>query len=149
MQRKRARSAQSGNSNPTIQVVGSVRREVFLVVRVIEPSPFLLLFIPPDQLLALAPRPSIRTRRRAVINDAAIVRPRKSPAMPQQVFRLAFIRAIAAFLGIHSAINPRPAGGRPVVLQFLNVFQLLSSCAGACPERSGRVVALTVFCVPP
>src|SRR4029077_8250664 len=45
----------------------------------IESCPLFVLLIPPNELLALAPRPSIRAGRGAVIEDAAVGRPRQAP----------------------------------------------------------------------
>src|SRR5437868_14268864 len=52
---------------------GSVAwRLVFFEIRRIVADPLLLLRIPPDQLLALTPRPAIGACRRAVIEDASV-----------------------------------------------------------------------------
>ena len=58
-----------------VNICGNFRSDVLLIIGVIEARPLLLLCVPPDQLLALALRLSIRTCRRAVVDDAAIVRP--------------------------------------------------------------------------
>src|SRR2546430_16589751 len=102
---KRPGPAKSYDPHATVQIVRSVWCEIFLVVGIIQSGPLLIFFVPPDQLLALAPRRSIRTRRRAVINNSAIVRPGKSPAMPEQIFRCPFVGAISVGLRKDSAIN--------------------------------------------
>src|SRR5437867_11457148 len=112
MQRKWTRPAQSCDSHTAIQVVRRIRREVFLVITIVQPCPFFLILVPPHQLLALAPGCPIGARRGAVINNSAIVRPGKSPALPEQIFRCPFVGAIAPFLRKDSAINPRTTRGR-------------------------------------
>src|SRR5690348_4358272 len=102
MQRKRSRPPEAGDAHTAVQVIGSIRREVLLVICVIESGPFFLFFVPPDQLLALAPRRSIRARRGAVVDDAAVVRPRESPSMAEQIFRLALVGTISVRLGKYS-----------------------------------------------
>src|SRR6184192_1563836 len=64
-----------------LQIFLSIRRSGLLEIRSVEPSPLSFLLIPPDQLLALAPRLSIRTRRSPVVNDAAVIRPCEPPTV--------------------------------------------------------------------
>src|SRR4051794_14781409 len=118
-------SAESGYAHAAIQIVGSGGREILFEIGVIETGPFFFLFVPPDQLLAVAPWLAVRTGRRAVINDAAIVRPYKSPAMSKQIFGCALICAITVPFRIHAAIDPRAASGRTIIFQILYVRNLL------------------------
>src|SRR5579872_5238766 len=76
-------------------VVGSF---VLVEVRNVESGPLLLLFIPPDQLLALAPGPAVRPRRATVVENADIAGPRKSPTMSEIIFRLPLVGAVQVFL---------------------------------------------------
>ena len=68
------------------------RRLLFREVGIVEARPFLLLRIPPDELLPLAPRRSVRTRRRAVVENASIGRPGESPAVTEVIARRARVR---------------------------------------------------------
>src|SRR5262249_20886333 len=98
VQRKWPRTTERRDSESNIQFGWSSGSKVFLVIRIVEPRPVFVCLVPPDQFLALAPRFSIRTRRCAVINDAAIVRPREPPAVTEQVRGFTLIGAIAILL---------------------------------------------------
>src|SRR5688500_8866192 len=58
-------------------------------VRCIQTCPFLVLFIPPDQLFALAPRLAVGARGSTVIKEAAVRRPGKAPPVTVTSLRLA------------------------------------------------------------
>src|SRR5215469_2407040 len=62
----------------------------------IEPRPLLLRFIPPDQFLTFAPWVAIGTRRRTVIQDAAVGTPGESPAVSVEGSRFSVIGSLAA-----------------------------------------------------
>ena len=47
--------------------------------------PFFVFRVPPDQFLSFAPRLAVRTRRSAVVEDAAVGRPGKSPAVAVEI----------------------------------------------------------------
>src|ERR1700758_5213460 len=87
-------------------------------VRNIQAGPLLLRFVPPDQFLTLAPRPAIGTRRRAVIQDAAIGRPGKRPTVSVEILGLAFVGTILTGSGKDAGINPTAARGGPISLQI-------------------------------
>src|SRR5258708_33804030 len=80
----------------------------------IQSCPLLLCFVPPDEFFAFAPGPSIGRRRGAVIKDAAICRPGKSPTVSVEVTRLATVGAILIGSRKHAEINPTSAGGGPI-----------------------------------
>src|SRR6185437_11699448 len=54
---------------------GRLLHEIGLIVS----RPLLLLLVPPDVLLAFAPRLAFRVGRRAVVQQAAVMRPRPAP----------------------------------------------------------------------
>src|SRR5437868_5313244 len=119
-------SAQSLRSLSFVNIGGGVWRHRLLIIRIIEPRPFLLFRIPPDQLLALTPGLAIRAGRCTVVDDAAIVWPGKAPSVPKQILGIAFERAVVAFLWKHAAVNPGATGCRSVVLQIFDVCQVLA-----------------------
>src|SRR5215471_5218514 len=84
----------------------------------VEPRPLLLRFIPPDQFLTFAPWVAIGTRRRPVIQDAAVGRPGKCPAVSVEVSRFPLIGAIFAGSREDSGINPATGRGGPISLQI-------------------------------
>src|SRR5579884_3559549 len=94
-------------------VIGS---QVFLEVRNILASPLALVLVPPDQLLAFAPRLAIRTRRCAVVQDATIRRPREAPSVAEIIVRLAHVRDVVSRFGMNAGIDPATAGSASVVL---------------------------------
>src|SRR5581483_5303399 len=107
---------------PIVDSGGSIRRDIFLIVGIVQDGPFFLLFIPPDQLLAFAPRLSIGTCRSTVVNDAAVIRPGKAPPMSEQISGIPLVGAVIAVLGIYTAVNPRSASCRSIILQVTNVL---------------------------
>src|SRR5437016_12374324 len=80
-------------------------RHFFWIVGIVQSAPLLLLFIPPNQFFALAPRLAIGTRRSPVIYDAAIIWPGESPAVTEQVMRITLVRAIPILFRKHAAVN--------------------------------------------
>ena len=80
-------------------------------VGTVKAGPLLLLFVPPDQLLALAPRLAVGTRRSAVVQDAHVVRPGESPAVSEVVDRLALVGDVLVLAGMNAAVNPAAARG--------------------------------------
>src|SRR5581483_9883620 len=111
MQSKRLSAAESLDSLAVFDIGFSVRWHGFCVICVIQATPLLLFLVPPNQFLALAPRLAIWTRRSPVVNNAAIVRPCKTPSVPQQVFRFAFIGAVITFFGEYATVNPGTTRG--------------------------------------
>src|SRR5207248_8249528 len=82
--------------------------------------------IPPDQRFALAPGLPVRARRRAVIKDARVFRPRKSPAMSIETFGFALVGFVLTGVWHDAAVDPAAARGRAIVLQRLKVFDQLA-----------------------
>src|SRR5438309_5478159 len=95
-------------------------------VRIVAARPLVLRGVPPDELLALAPRLPIRTRRGAVVDDAAVLRPRKPPTMSKEVVRLLALRKVLALFGIMPAVDPTSGCGRTVVFQVVEVRDQLT-----------------------
>src|SRR5436305_46334 len=124
MQGEGARTAQSDHANAGIEIVRSVGSKVLFVIGVIEPRPFFLLSVPPDEFLALAPGFAVGISGGAVVDDAAIVRPGETPAVPEEIAWISLVGTIAAFFGVNPAINPCAARSRAIVLQFLHVRNL-------------------------
>src|SRR5512143_3339935 len=87
MQRERLVAVQSPHAFLPFALV--VRRHVLHEVGSVVARPLLLGFIPPHQLLALAPRLSVGSGGGAVINNPAAVGPRESPAMTEFALGLA------------------------------------------------------------
>src|SRR5581483_1903578 len=104
-------AAQSFNTFPMLNVTRIVRRNVLLVIRIVQAGPFFLLCIPPDQLLALTPGSAVRTRRGAVVNNAAIVRPGESPAVTEEIFRIPLVGPVVIVFRKHAAVDPGSTSG--------------------------------------
>src|SRR3954468_4035237 len=88
----------------------------FRKVRDVVAGPIALPFIPPDQFLALAPRRSVGRGGGAVVENAAIERPRVSPAMPVLPLRRAAVRFVLAIED--AGVNPASARSAAVVFQL-------------------------------
>src|SRR5207237_7761228 len=86
-----------------------IRRLSFAEIRRVVPHPLAIRSVPPHELLAIAPRRAVRARRRAVVEDASIGRPRKSPSLSVSTLSLALARAVAIGRGIHAGVDPAPA----------------------------------------
>src|SRR5207302_10067076 len=65
-----------------------VRRRVLFEVGNVMAGPLALVLVPPDKLLALAPRLSVGTRGGAVVENAPVRRPSVAPAVTEIIFRL-------------------------------------------------------------
>src|SRR5262245_18817717 len=78
----------------------------------VETCPFLLLFVPPDQFFALAPRLAIGTRRCAVVENAAVIRPGEAPAVTVEPARLALAGLVFTLRRHDAGIDPAAARGR-------------------------------------
>src|SRR5438094_450132 len=77
-------------------------------------------FIPPDKFLSLTPRRSVWRGGCAVVEDAAIHRPRVAPSVTVLAVRLAAVRFVLAVED--AAVNPAAARGGAVVFQFAEMF---------------------------
>src|SRR5690242_12352844 len=93
------------------QVSGHAGRHFFVVIGIVETGPLLLLLIPPDKFLPLAPGLTVGARRCTVVDDAAVIRPGESPAVTKQVFRIALERPISICFRIDAAVDPSAACG--------------------------------------
>src|SRR5260370_28088689 len=71
-------------------------------IGVINSGPFLLRAVPPDSLLAVAPRFAGRAGARSIICDAAIARPGEAPTVAKIIFRITRVRLV-------TLIWPEPA----------------------------------------
>src|SRR5437660_9867485 len=80
--------ASQGIIAPGIFVGLVIWRLLFGEIRNVVAGPFFLFLVPPDQLLALAPRLAIRTRRCPVVENSPVTRPGIAPAVPVQAVRL-------------------------------------------------------------
>src|SRR5215510_6081134 len=98
---------------------------LFSAVGYVVSCPFLLLPVPPDQFLALTPRLSVRTRRGAIVQDAAISWPCKAPAMTVEPRGRAAVGLVFPRPWKHTGVNPAPTGSGAVCLQFsIPTYQL-------------------------
>src|SRR5688500_4680079 len=79
-----------------VRVRNEIGRLAAREIRHVVADPLALLFIPPDQRLALAPWLAIGPGRGAVVEDTAIERPRVSPAVRVASFRRAAVRSVLA-----------------------------------------------------
>src|SRR5437899_8031143 len=79
-------------------------------VRHIKTRPLLLVLIPPNQFLSFAPRTSIGTRGSAVIKDAAIGRPGKTPAMSQKIPGTTLVGTVFVGAWEYAGVDPAAAG---------------------------------------
>src|SRR3984957_13118311 len=115
---------------------------VQLEIRFVLSHPATLLCVPPDQFLALRPRPPLGVGRGAVVQHADIVRPGEAPLRLDWVIRdLAFVGTVAARLREDAAIDPAAARRRAVVLQ-LRVAAHKTRTPGA---RIGFIQPVTVY----
>ena len=88
-------------------------------VRNIVAGPLLRLYVPPHQLLALAPRLAVRRRGASVVEDAPVERPRVPPAVAVAPLRLALECPIHLIVlaGEYTGVDPAAARGGAVGLQ--------------------------------
>src|SRR5205085_8648468 len=82
------------------------------------PLPFR--FVPPDEFLSLAPRRSVRRGGGAVVENAAIERPRVAPSVRVFAVRLALERLVLAV--VNARVNPASARRGAVVFQLAEMF---------------------------
>src|SRR5215212_329085 len=97
-------------------------------VRLVYTDPLLLLLVPPDVLLALAPRPTLGVGRRPVVEDAAIVRPHPAPLRGHYVLvarRLAPSRLVYP-LGVGARVDPTAARRRTIRREIQEVVYRLA-----------------------
>src|SRR5438067_2182127 len=109
-----------------VQITFVIGRLVELEIGSIGAGPLFLFSVPPDQGFALAPGLPVRARRRAVIKNARVFRPRKSPAMAIEPLWLALVGFVLTSVWHDAAVDPAAARGRAVVLQRLKVFDQLA-----------------------
>src|SRR3954447_7855701 len=95
-----------------------IRWRVFLEVGNVFPDPLALVFVPPDELLAFAPRLPVGTRGGAVVENPAIGGPRKSPTVSKGVVWFARIGTVDAGLRMNSRIDPASASSAAILFQF-------------------------------
>src|SRR6266853_1273028 len=62
--------------------------------------------VPPHQFFPFAPWMSVRPRTGAVIDDAAIARPREAPAMTEIIFGFARVSLVDTVAPKHARVNP-------------------------------------------
>src|SRR5204862_5785403 len=110
-----------------------VRRLAARAIRDVVSDPLALLFVPPDQRLALTPRRAVRLRRRAVVEDAAVERPRVTPAVSVAALRLAFVRFV--FVLEHAGVDPAAARCQAVVFQLAEMFDRSGARLWRAPAR--------------
>src|SRR5205823_678248 len=87
-------------------------------VRSIEPGPLELIDIPPNEFLLFAPRPSVRSRARSIIYDAAISGPGEAPTVSEIVLRVAGVRLVDFVPPENARVNPAATGSRAVSFQL-------------------------------
>src|ERR1051326_4017914 len=95
----------------------SIRRLADRKVRHVVTGPRLALCVPPDVALALAPRFALRISGGAVVENAAVGRPRVAPIQAYPVVTLTVASAVAAFFRVDSAIDPAATRGGPIVFE--------------------------------
>src|ERR1051326_9166588 len=86
-------------------------------IRYVVAGPCLALRVPPDVALALAPWFAVRIGGGAVVENAAVGRPRVAPVQAYPVITLAVASAVATLLRIDSAVDPAATRGGPIVLE--------------------------------
>src|SRR5262249_45975199 len=100
----------------------------------VEPHPLLLRLVPPDPLLSIAPRSSLRVGGGAVVHDAAVRRPRGAPAelRAPRAPRIGPLlrRAVLPGRRKHAAVDPRCAGRGSVVLEIAESRHVPGGVAG-------------------
>src|SRR5438132_12767103 len=126
MQHEWPRAAECLHPVTVFQIFFGIRRSSLLEIGSIQPSPLSFLLIPPDQLLALAPRLSIRTRRSPVINDTAVIGPCEPPTVSQITLRLTFVGPVLIGIRKHTRINPAAASRAAIFFERLETGQQLA-----------------------
>src|SRR5215472_9717808 len=136
MKRERPGAAQRFDPSTSVQIRRSLRGQIFFEIRVVETGPLFSFSVPPHKFLTLTPRFALGVGRGAIIDNATVIRPGKSPTVAEQILWIAFVCSIAAFLGKYAAVNPGTTSGCAVILQVLHVRQLLPF---------GQAVAIDLF----
>src|SRR5918996_1293310 len=80
--------------------------------------------VPPHQFFPFAPGATVRPRTGAVVDDAAIARPREAPAVTKIIPRFARVGLVYAIAAKNTGVNPAAARGRPVGFQFSKTIYL-------------------------
>src|SRR5205085_5594511 len=95
-------------------------RAVLDEVGSVDARPLALLRLPPDELLALRPRLAVRIGGGAVVEDAAVVRPRPGPFLGHPVLLASGLspRGLVDAVLAAAAIDPATASRRAVRLQL-------------------------------
>src|SRR5436190_4402634 len=104
---------------PSRSIIG---RFVCLEVRNVDAGP--LFRFPPDKFLAFAPRLTIRLRTCAIVDDTAITRPTKAPAVSKIILRFSRVRFVHAVSIENARVNPATAGSRSISFQFVVICDL-------------------------
>src|SRR4029077_10430476 len=96
-----------------------------------------LLAVPPHPLLLLAPRLAVEIGGAAVVHDPPVGRPRVPPAQVRAALtrRIGLLagRAVLVGSGKHAAVDPRRAGGRPVVLEIADPRDVTAGLGAVVP----------------
>src|SRR5262249_59305083 len=104
-----------------------IRRPVSLEVGDVVAGPSLRRVVPPDELLPLRPGPSLGIGRGAVVEDAAIGRPRPCPTAVDRVApdaRILRAGQVRLHVGEDAAIEPAAAGRRAITGQLTRSAEL-------------------------
>src|SRR5579872_1115489 len=109
MQRERSGATERFYTMAPLQICRGVGWHFFVIIWDVGSGPVLLISVPPNELFPLAPGLAIGARRSAVVNNSAIIRPGKTPAMAKRILRVSLPRSIAVAVRKHAAIDPRSA----------------------------------------
>src|SRR5215211_4080793 len=80
--------------------------------------------VPPHQLFPFAPGMPVRPCTGAIVNNAAIARPREAPAVTKIIFRLAGVGLVHPIAAKNTGVNPAATGSRTVGFQFSKTIYL-------------------------
>src|SRR5690348_5982044 len=123
-----------GSAGPGLR---AVRRGLGLdEVRRVDAGPRLLLLVPPDVLLALAPGLALGVGGGAVVEDAAVVRPGPAPLLGRRALLAAglAVRRPVDAPGVDAGVDPAAAAGGAVGLEIgVHAGQLARLVAGQVP----------------
>src|SRR6266481_236653 len=123
MQRKR-RIAGNAIESPLVSSWSKLRRLIGRKIGDVDPGPFALPLVPPNQFLALAPRLTSRFGARSIIYDAPIGRPGEAPAVPKIIRRVPRKRLVDFVRTENAGVNPGTTCGRTVGLQSRKTVNL-------------------------
>src|SRR6266513_4928809 len=70
--------------------------------------------VPPNQFFSFTPGTPVWPRTRAIVNDAAVARPREAPAVPEIIPRLARSGLVDTIAAENAGINPAAGRGGSV-----------------------------------